>query len=37
MPTSAGELLRISGLSTGYGKVIVLRGIDLTIGAGEIA
>ncbi|MEA2880505.1 MAG: branched-chain amino acid transport system ATP-binding protein [Hyphomicrobiales bacterium] len=36
MPTSAGELLRISGLSTGYGKVIVLRGIDLTIGAGEI-
>ncbi len=36
MPTSAGELLRISDLSTGYGKVIVLRGIDLTIGAGEI-
>ncbi|MEA2872577.1 MAG: branched-chain amino acid transport system ATP-binding protein [Hyphomicrobiales bacterium] len=36
MPTSAGELLRVSGLSTGYGKVIVLRGIDLTIGAGEI-
>ena len=36
MPTSAGELLRISDLSTGYGKVTVLRGIDLTIGAGEI-
>jgi branched-chain amino acid transport system ATP-binding protein len=36
MPTSAGELLRISDLSTGYGKVIVLRGIDLTVGAGEI-
>jgi branched-chain amino acid transport system ATP-binding protein len=36
MPTSAGELLRVSDLSTGYGKVIVLRRIDLTIGAGEI-
>jgi branched-chain amino acid transport system ATP-binding protein len=36
MPTSAGELLRVSDLSTGYGKVIVLRDIDLTIGAGEI-
>jgi branched-chain amino acid transport system ATP-binding protein len=36
MPTSAGELLRVSDLSTGYGKVIVLRGIDLTIGASEI-
>jgi branched-chain amino acid transport system ATP-binding protein len=36
MPTSAGELLRISGLSTGYGKVIVLRDVNLTIGAGEI-
>ena len=36
MPTSAGDLLRISDLSAGYGKVIVLRGIDLTIGAGEI-
>jgi len=29
-------LLRISGLSTGYGKVVVLRSIDLTISAGEI-
>jgi len=36
MPTSADELLRISNLSTGYGKVIVLRGIGLTIRAGEI-
>jgi branched-chain amino acid transport system ATP-binding protein len=36
MPTSAGELLRVSDLSTGYGKVVVLRGIDLTIGASEI-
>jgi branched-chain amino acid transport system ATP-binding protein len=36
MPTSADELLRITDLSTGYGKVIVLRDIDLTVGAGEI-
>jgi len=36
MPTSAGDLLRISDLSAGYGKVIVLRGIDLTISAGEV-
>jgi branched-chain amino acid transport system ATP-binding protein len=36
MHTSAGELLCVSDLSTGYGKVIVLRGIHLTIGAGEI-
>ena len=37
MPTSAGEpLLRIAGLSTGYGKIGVLRGIDLTIRPGEV-
>ena len=37
MPTSAPEpLLRISGLSAGYGKIGVLNGIDLTVGAGEI-
>src|SRR5262245_52134013 len=37
MPTSAADpLLQISGLSAGYGKIGVLRGIDLTIGAGEI-
>ena len=37
MPTSAPEpLLKISGLSAGYGKIGVLNGIDLTVGAGEI-
>jgi branched-chain amino acid transport system ATP-binding protein len=37
VPTSAPEpLLEIAGLSAGYGKVGVLRGIDLTVGAGEI-
>jgi branched-chain amino acid transport system ATP-binding protein len=37
MPTSeANPLLRISGLATGYGKIGVLHGIDLTIGAGEV-
>jgi branched-chain amino acid transport system ATP-binding protein len=36
-PSSGAEpLLRVSGLGTGYGKIIVLRGIDLTIRAGEI-
>jgi branched-chain amino acid transport system ATP-binding protein len=37
MPISAADpLLRITGLSAGYGKIGVLRGIDLTVGAGEI-
>lgn len=37
MPTSADEpLLKIAGLHTGYGKIGVLRGIDLTIGTGEV-
>jgi branched-chain amino acid transport system ATP-binding protein len=39
MPTSAANpdpLLRIAGLSAGYGKVGVLRGVDLTVGAGEV-
>ena len=37
MPISAPEpLLQVSGLSAGYGKIIVLEGVDLTIGAGEI-
>lgn len=37
MPTSAAEpLLRVTGLSTGYGKIGILRGIDLTIGASEV-
>src|SRR6266699_3361148 len=33
---AADPLLRIAGLSTGYGKIGVLRGIDLTVGAGEV-
>ena len=37
MPISAAEpLLRVSGLAAGYGKIGVLRGVDLHIGAGEI-
>src|SRR5512140_752212 len=37
MPTSAREpLLEIKGLSAGYGKIGVLHGIDLTVGAGEV-
>ena len=37
MPISAADpLLRIAGLSTGYGKIVVLRGIALSIGAGEV-
>jgi branched-chain amino acid transport system ATP-binding protein len=37
VPTSAGEpLLKIAGLSSGYGKIGVLHGIDLTIGPGEV-
>jgi branched-chain amino acid transport system ATP-binding protein len=37
MPTSVAEpLLRVTDLSTGYGKIGVLRGIDLTIGASEV-
>ena len=41
MPISApssilAPLLNVSGLSAGYGKIGVLNGIDLTIGAGEI-
>ncbi|HEV3489246.1 MAG TPA: ABC transporter ATP-binding protein [Reyranella sp.] len=36
MPISAPEpLLEITGLSSGYGKIGVLRGIDLRVGAGE--
>jgi branched-chain amino acid transport system ATP-binding protein len=36
VPISAPEpLLEVSGLSAGYGKIGVLRGIDLAIGAGE--
>lgn len=37
MPTSAPEpLLKISGLTTGYGKIGVLHGVDLVVNAGEI-
>ena len=41
MPTSAADpaaepLLRVAGLSTGYGKIGVLHGVDLTVGAGEV-
>ncbi|MGE0421328.1 MAG: ABC transporter ATP-binding protein [Reyranellaceae bacterium] len=37
MPISAADpLLEIKGLSAGYGKIGVLSGIDLSIGAGEI-
>ena len=36
MPISGGDLLRVSGLSAGYGKIGVLRGVGLRIGAGEI-
>ncbi len=37
MPISAAEpLLTVRGLAAGYGKVGVLEGIDLMIGAGEI-
>jgi branched-chain amino acid transport system ATP-binding protein len=36
VPISAPEpLLEITGLSSGYGKIGVLRGIDLWVGAGE--
>ena len=37
MPTSAREpLLEIRGLSAGYGKIGVLKGVDLAVHAGEI-
>ena len=37
MPISAPDpLLDIAGLSTGYGKIGVLRGVDLKVGAGEV-
>ncbi|HSS82702.1 MAG TPA: ATP-binding cassette domain-containing protein, partial [Reyranella sp.] len=29
-------MLDIAGLSSGYGKVGVLRGVDMTVGAGEV-
>jgi branched-chain amino acid transport system ATP-binding protein len=37
MPISAADpLLDIAGLSSGYGKIGVLHGVNLTIGAGEV-
>jgi branched-chain amino acid transport system ATP-binding protein len=37
MPISAPDpLLDIVGLSTGYGKIGVLRGVDVNVGAGEV-
>ncbi|HEY7973300.1 MAG TPA: ATP-binding cassette domain-containing protein, partial [Xanthobacteraceae bacterium] len=37
MPISAPDpLLDVTGLSTGYGKISVLRGVDLNVGAGEV-
>jgi branched-chain amino acid transport system ATP-binding protein len=37
MPISAPDpLLSVAGLSSGYGKIGVLRGVDLTVGAGEV-
>src|SRR5436853_923626 len=37
MPISAPDpLLNIAGLTTGYGKIGVLRGVDLTVSAGEV-
>jgi branched-chain amino acid transport system ATP-binding protein len=36
VPTSAPEpLLQVSGLTAGYGKIVVLRDISLTVAAGE--
>ena len=37
MPISAAEpLLDITGLSAGYGKIGVLHGVDLSVGASEV-
>src|SRR5271155_5777710 len=37
MPISAADpLLRVAGLSAGYGKISVLHGVDLTVGASEV-
>jgi len=37
VPISAAEpLLDIHGLEAGYGKIAVLHGVDMTIGAGEV-
>ena len=35
-PAAAQPLLQVAGLATGYGKIGVLHGVDLTIAAGEV-
>jgi branched-chain amino acid transport system ATP-binding protein len=35
-PAAAAPLLQVAGLATGYGKIGVLHGVDLTIAAGEV-
>src|SRR3954467_10717029 len=37
MPTSEAELLEVQALEAGYGKIGVLHGVDLVVGAGEVA
>jgi len=34
--SAANPLLDVAGLATGYGKIGVLHGVDLTVGAGEV-
>jgi len=37
MPTSAADpLLRVAGLASGYGKIVVLHGVNLSVGRGEV-
>ena len=36
VPAASAPLLRIQGLISGYGRVTVLKGIDLDVHAGEI-
>ena len=37
MPISAAEpLLAVRGLRSGYGKIVVLHGVDLTVAPGEV-
>jgi branched-chain amino acid transport system ATP-binding protein len=35
-PSSPEALLSVAGLTAGYGKIIVLHGVDLTVRSGEI-
>ena len=37
MPTSAAEpLLQVKGLNSGYGKIVVLHGVDFHVDEGEV-